>query len=246
MSFANLRDGNVKLAGLLAAVAAVLTMIYVSHGGSGGGSTAQAAGTKQAVVYVATRDIPIGTSAGTLFSRGYAKATRVSADAIAPGAVVDRRQLKGLVAVQPLYDGEQLTERRFGSSGATGLLSDLRGTGRVFQLAGDARQLLGGVLQAGDHVDVVAMMHGTTASTAAFSKIVLRNLLVTGIGDGGKDAAGTAGSGYVTLQLSDQEARKLFFVVKNGDWSLVLRPALRPGQSADHITSINTILNGEG
>jgi Flp pilus assembly protein CpaB len=242
MSFANLRDGNVKLAGLLAAVAAVLTMIYVSHGGSGGGSTAQAAGTKQAVVYVATRDIPIGTSAGTLFSRGYAKATHVSADAIAPGAVVDRRQLKGLVAVQPLYDGEQLTERRFGSSGATGLLSDLRGTGRVFQLAGDQRQLLGGVLQAGDHVDVVAMMHGTTASTAAFSKIVLRNLLVTGIGDG-KDAAS---SGYVTLQLSDQEARKLFFVVKNGDWSLVLRPALRPGQSADHITSINTILNGEG
>ena len=55
MSLANLRDGNVKLAGLLALVAAVLTMIYVAHGGSGGNSTAAAAAPKQAVVYVAER-----------------------------------------------------------------------------------------------------------------------------------------------------------------------------------------------
>ena len=245
MSFASLRDGNVKLAGLLAAVAAVLTMIYVSHDG-GTGTTAQAAATKQAVVYVATRDIAVGTAGATLFSRGYAKPAHVSAAAVVPGAVVDRRQLKGLVAVQPLYDGEQLTERRFGASGATGLLSDLHGSGRVFQLAGDARQLLAGVLQPGDHINVLAAMHGQTAATSAFSKIVLRNLLVTGVSDSKDAAAGAGPSNWITLQLSDRQARRLFFVVKNGEWSLILRPFVRPAQSPDELTSINTILNGNG
>ena len=248
MSLANLRDGNVKLAGLLALVAAVLTMIYVAHGGSGGSPTASAAAPKQALVFVASRDIPVGTDGATVFTRGYAKAVHIDAGAVAPGAVVDRRQLKGLVAVQPVYDGEQLTDRRFGQSGATGLLSDLHGTGRVMQLAGDARQLLSGVLQAGDHVDVVASLTGGGAAAAdgPFAKIVLRNLLVTGVSNG-KDAAISSGpSSWVTLQLTDQEARTLFFVTKNGQWSLVLRPFVRPGQGADAVTSATTILNGKG
>ena len=83
-------------------------------------------------------------------------------------------------------------------------------------------------------------------ATSAFSKIVLRNLLVTGVSDSKDAAAGAGPSNWITLQLSDRQARRLFFVVKNGEWSLILRPFVRPAQSPDELTSINTILNGNG
>lgn len=247
MSLANLRDGNLKLAGVLAVVAAILTMVYVGRGG-GGTKGAAAASAQQSSVYVAARDIPVGTAASTIFTGGYVKAAKVPVTAVTPGAVVDRRQLKGLVAAQPTYAGEQLSDRRFGASGATGLLSDLHGTGRVMQIAGDSRQLLGGMLQPGDHVDVVASLKSASSYTSgAVAKIVLRNLLVTGVADG-KDAntPGGAGTNWITLQVTDAQARQLFFVVKNGDWTLVLRPFVRPAQSPDGTTSTSSILNGRG
>src|SRR3954465_446916 len=98
-------------------------MIYVSQ--SGGGSAASAAAGPEATIYVAKRDVPIGTAAVDLISRRWATPTRVPVGGVAAGAIVQRSPLSGLVVTQPIYAGEQLTERRFGESGATGLLSTL-------------------------------------------------------------------------------------------------------------------------
>ena len=231
MSSTNLSDHRILAAGALAVVAAVLTMIYVAHGG--GSATAKASRGATATVYVAVRDIPVGTATANLFARGYVKAKPIAIADVAAGAITDRRQLTGLVAVQQVYAGEQLTERRFGSAGAAGVLSDLYGTMRVIQIAGDPQQLLAGILKPGDHVDVLASLgsgsSGTGATAGARVATVLRDLLVLDAGttQASGVAAGTA-QNYVTLRLDDRQARTLFAVVKSGDWSFVLRPFVRP------------------
>src|SRR5918911_2603212 len=162
MSLTIFRDGNMKLAGALAVVAAVLTMIYVARGG--GEAPARAASVATAPVYVATRDIPIGTTAARLFGGKYVALRDLPRDAVSAGAITDRRQLSGLVVTQPVYGGEQLTEHRFGPDGATGILADLRGTMRLVRLAGDQQQLLSGILKPGDRVDVLASSKDATGA----------------------------------------------------------------------------------
>jgi pilus assembly protein CpaB len=241
MTITNLRDHNVAIAAGLAVVAAVLTMIYVAHGGANGTAKA-AAPAAGASVFVAARDIPVGTAASRLVSGGYVVRKRMATSDVAPGAITDRRQLAGLVAVQPVYAGEQLTERRFGQSGATGMLSDLEGATRVMQLSGDARQLLAGILKPGDHVDVLASVKRNNG-TDAFGRIALRNLLVVDTQSSKSTAPGTP-TNWVTLQLSDRQARTLFFIAKNGDWSLVLRPFVRPVDGPDSVVTPDSLYAG--
>jgi pilus assembly protein CpaB len=240
MSFNIFRDGSIKLAGALAVVAAVLTMIYVAHGGAE--PAAQATNAPSASVYVAKRDVPMGTAAAKLFAGGYVTRKEISVDAVAPGAVTDRRQLTGLVAAQPIYAGEQLVDRRFSSIGATGVLADLHGTSRLIQIAGDAQQLLSGVLKPGDRVDLLASLKSAN-EPAGLAATVLKNLLVV---DAARDGAASDGTtaGFVTLQLTDRQARTFFYVVKNADWSLVLRPVVRAADSPPGVATAASIVGG--
>ena len=60
-----------------------------------------------------------------------------------------------------MYAGEQVTLRRFSDVAAQGIRSQLKGTLRAVQIAGDPNQLLAGTLKAGDHVDLVANLRLT-------------------------------------------------------------------------------------
>jgi pilus assembly protein CpaB len=240
MTFSIFRDGNIRLAGALAVVAAVLTMIYVARGG--GEQPAKASTTPTAGVYVAKRDIPMGTAAAKLLAGGYIAKSSIPVDAVVPGAVTDRRQLVGLVASQPVYAGEQLSDRRFGPLGATGVLGSLHGTLRVIQIAGDAQQLLSGILKPGDHVDVLASLEDGNRTGAA---TVLKSLLVVDTAREGTSTDGAESRATsVTLQMTDRQARAFFYVVKNGEWSLVLRPVIRPVDSPGGPVTGSTILGG--
>ena len=47
------------------------------------------------------------------------------------------------------------------------------------------------------------------------------------------------------LAVSDNQAQKLFFVVKNGDWSLELRPVLHAADSPSGVETVESVL-GDG
>jgi hypothetical protein len=49
----------------------------------------------------------------------------------------------------------------------------------------------------------------------------------------------------VILAVTDAQAQKLFFVVKNGDWSLQLRPVLHAADSPGSVETIESVL-GDG
>ena len=129
-------------------------------------------------VYVATRDIPIGTTGAQLASGGWLVARKFAGNSVASGAVVNTTTLSNLVAIQPTYAGEQIVARRFGTAQQEGLLSDLKGVSRVMELPGDAHQLLAGTLKQGNRVDVIGNVTNPEGSQNHSTVIALRNLLV--------------------------------------------------------------------
>jgi Flp pilus assembly protein CpaB len=145
--------------------------------------------------------------------------------------------------VQPIYANEQITPRRFGASGAQGMRSVLRGDLRAITVGGDARQLLAGTLRAGDHVDVV--VNDKTNSQNPRTRVAVSNLVVlTPPGAEGTSGQATDGSVQATLQLTDKQAQVLWWVVKNGDWSLLLRPAAKATATATAPTTKVDVLRG--
>jgi Flp pilus assembly protein CpaB len=230
---------NLLLPGVLAALAAALTLVYVAHAAG----TAKTARQSYTTAYVVTRDIAAGTP-GAEVAR-LVKLVRLPASAIVPEAVRSPLELAGRIAVDPIYRGQQLTIRSFGGLQQQGVLAHLSGRMRVIQIAGDANQLLAGTLQPGERVDVVASLK-TSDKQLPYGITVLRGLLVLRApsASSGGQVGGAQSTYAATLSLTDAQAQTLFFVTKNGDWSLVLRPVVGSADGTAFVDSIQSVLGG--
>ena len=226
---------NIALPALLATVAAALTLVYVSHGGPK--DAAAAAGTNG--VYVATHDISAGASGDEVMRA--LRLVHVPADTVVPGAVTSPLQLAGHVALTPIYKGQQLTMRALGGLRQQGLAGQLTGRFRAIQVAGDQNQVLAGLMRDGDHVDVVASLKSGTGQRP-YGRTVLRNVVVLHAAGAPSSTPGASQSLSATLRVTDAQAQTLFFVVKNGDWSLVLRPAVHSADGSDFVDSTSSVL----
>jgi Flp pilus assembly protein CpaB len=155
--------------------------------------------------------------------------------------VVDLASLRGLVAPQTIYPGEQITKNLFVPPSAQGPRGGLSGSVRLMAVPGDADQLLAGVLQAGDHVDVIAALKGKSGDDSS-SRILLHDLRVVTPAETPK-SGGLSGShdSTVVLALRDHQAQELFYAMKNGDWALALRPPVGASQSSFRPTTSKTL-----
>jgi Flp pilus assembly protein CpaB len=233
------RNRNLVLAGLLAVAAGVLTMLSV--GGANGG-THEARPVAKERVLVATRDLPVGLSLDQAVADHAVAYRTLAAELIEPNAVLNPGAIHGQVVLQPIYKGEQLTLLRLGPTGQQGLRTQLSGRLRVMQVAGTPEQLLAGAARAGDHVDVVASLKQGTQQTA-YAKVVIHNLLILAAPAVTAQAGAPAAQQVTaTLQLSDAQAQELFFVLKNADWSLLLRPATGVRAGATGRTTASSLL----
>ena len=218
------RVRNLIIAAALAVLAVALMLIYVSH--SKKHSTATSA--KSVQILVATHDIPLGTTGSKLTLGRWFELRSLPAGSIASGAVTKPGQLEGLVAIQPTYAGEQIVARRFGTAQQEGLLSDLRGVARVVELPGDPHQLLAGTLKQGNRVDVVGNVKVPEGGQNHYTVVALRNLLVVKAPSAPSvSGVSSAQNLSVELQLTGEQAQRLFWLQRNGDWSLLLRPTTR-------------------
>jgi len=230
------RIRNVVVAVGLALLAMMLTLFYVTNYKR---SVQRDASSVQ--VYVAAKDVQAGTAGTDLVKRKDMKVESVPRSAVVPGAISNPDQLGNLVLSAPLYEGEQVSLRRFDDAAAQGIRAQLKGTMRAVEVPGDPNQLLAGTLQQGDHVDVVANVKTNPANPK--SRVALRNLVVLRA----PDAAAAAGGGTsvsATLELTDKQSQVLLWVLKNADWSLVLRPSSGATASATAPTSQSDVLAG--
>jgi Flp pilus assembly protein CpaB len=225
----NYRAKNIGIAVGLAALAAVLTSVYVvnykRHVQHGEGKV---------TVLVAAKDILAGTSGADVIDQKLLTKETVPRKAVVAGAISSPDQLAQYVATQDVYEGEQVTTRRFAPPREQGIRSQIKGTQRAYELNGDPHQLLSGTLKVGDHVDVVGNWNDPEGSPRHVSRVILRNLLVMQVSaasKGGAISSGpSGGADSVQLRLTDSQTQKLEFVMNNGDFHLVLRP---PNSSLD-------------
>jgi len=227
----NYRVRNIGIAVGLAALAAILTSIYVVNY-----KRHVQHGENKVTVLVAARDIPAGTSGADVVDQKFLKEQTVLRKAVVAGAISSPEQISRYVATQDVYEGEQVSTRRFAPPKEQGIRSQIKGTQRAYELEGDAHQLMAGTLKNGDHVDVVGswgIKQGTSGEDAIVSRVILRNILVLTApeatsGGGTVTSVGSGGS-VVQLRVTDAQSQKLIWIEKNSvdngaGWHLELRP----------------------
>lgn len=240
------RVRNIGIAIALAIVAALLTTFYVTNY-----KRNVQQGEDMVPVYVAAQNIEIGTSGSELSGQKLLKVEHVSRRSVVPGAISEPEQIDKSVAVEAIYAGEQISTRRFRAAEEQGIRAQLKGNLRAMQVPGSENQLLAGTITDGDRVDVVATVEfGSGASRGnAASRVVLRDLLVLRAPDTARlqsKIGSDPSSPYsVMLAVTDAQAQKLFFVMKEGEWTLQLRPVADPADSPESLETVNSVL-GDG
>lgn len=232
------RTRNIAIAVGLALVAMLLTLAYVT-------SYRHSVQHSQATVhvYVATRDIPAGTS-GAAVAKSL-KNVAVPRHVAVSDAITSPDQIESLVLTQALYQGDQVTAKRFTDVQAEGIRGQIKGTMRAVQVPGDANQLLLGTLQPGDKVDLIANLRADASLSVTQTTIALRNLLVLQASQQPALPSGTSTTtASVILAVSDSQVQRLFFVLKNSDWTFELRPALGAKDGKNRVDTATTIVRG--
>jgi Flp pilus assembly protein CpaB len=236
------RIRNVAIAIGLALVAMLLTLFYVVNYRR---TVEHSQATVQ--VYVAAHNIPAGTAGTAIVHSGALKATSIPRHGVVPGAISDPNQVASLVLSQPLYAGEQVTLRRFSDVHSEGIVGQIKGNMRAIQVPGDPNQLLAGTLKSGDHVDLVANLTTDGQGSGHVVRIVLRDLTVLQAA-GAVPAVPSASSNNssVILAITDTQVQRLYFVMRNADWTLELRPAIDAADSPERLDSLQSVLTSGG
>jgi Flp pilus assembly protein CpaB len=248
---------NLGLAIALAAVAVLLVFYYVSQ------ERGRLQEDQELVpVWVAAKDIPIGTSGAELDASGFLTSSEVERGQVAPGALLDPADVATKVVAEPIYKGEQVSQLRFRSEAEKGIRAQLTGNLRAVQVPGNGDQLLAGTLQAGDHVDVVASIkykflqvpgnnapENLAGEELVATRTVLRDILVL---RGPKSEGGSAkitdnaqgGGNSVILAVTDAQSQKLAFVTRpdGAAWMLQLRPVTDSVDSPEGVETVGTVL----
>lgn len=236
------RVRNIVVAAVLAALAGSLTLAYVVNY-----KRHVQHGENKVNVLVAARDIPAGTTGSEVVEQHMLKTEAVPRRTLVPGWVGNPDQLQKQVATQQIYEGEQLTVRRFAPPREQGVRSLIRATERAIEVNGDPHQVLAGTLKAGDYVDVVGNWTLPDGSSHHVTRVVLRNVLVLKAAEASADAAKLAspqeGSSAVQLRVTDVQALKLQYLFHNGDWWLDLRPPTKSTDSRNTYQQDRTMLS---
>jgi Flp pilus assembly protein CpaB len=236
------RIRNIVIAVGLALLAMMLTLFYVTNY-----KRSVQKGQASVQVYVASKDLTAGSSGADLVKNHAFRVETIAHNDVVPGAISSPDQVANLVLSGPVYAGEQVTLRRFSDAAAEGIRSQLKGTMRAVQVNGDPNQLLAGTLQAGDHVDLVANLHQSSGSGSNVTRIVLRDLtILTPPPDSSKigGAGGGNNNSSAILAVTDTQVQRLFFVLKNADWTLELRPVVNAVDSSDRSDDLGTVMRG--
>jgi Flp pilus assembly protein CpaB len=238
------RGGTLVLAGIAAAIAAILVFVYVNNARN----SAKSEGLPETVL-VAKSLIPKGTPGEAVANRQLFQTQTVRQSQLREGAIADPASLRGRVATTDILPNSQLTAADFTTSGVT-LASRLTGQQRAITISLDAAHA--GQLEAGDRVDVYAgfQIQGVDASGRPLgsgqARPVLRLIMqAVPVLDLESDSGGSGSSSQqVTLQTTARQASELAFAADNGELWLTVRPPTGAAKSPANIVTMETLLLG--
>jgi Flp pilus assembly protein CpaB len=215
------RGGAIAVGIVVAVIAAILLIVYVTRYKSSVDSTAA-----PAPVLVAKNLIPKGTPGTAVATKQLYQSTSVPADKLQDGAISDPNALTGRTAVSDIYPGAQLTLNNFTAEASTALNAQLAGPERAITLSIDPVKGSLANVASGDHVDVYTQL---TRGGRTVIQLFRANVPVL-------QAPGAQG-GNVVLQVGTKDASNFLFAASQTTLYFVIRPATRavptPGSLAD-------------
>jgi Flp pilus assembly protein CpaB len=236
------RGGTVALGGVAAVMAAFILLIYLNQY-----RNSVAADSEPVTVLVAKKLIEKGMPGDIVGLRRLFESEKAPRSHVRDGAITDPSALRGRVAVQDIYPGQQLTVTDFGMT-TQAIGATLAGKNRAIALPLDSARGLIGRVEAGDRVDVFASLFLRSDSGSQgrpLLKVIAQNALVldapadTGAGVGQANQTAT-----VVLRVERDQAAEMAFAVDNGKVWIVLRPRAGASVTKPGVVSDASLLAG--
>jgi Flp pilus assembly protein CpaB len=244
------RGGTLIISGLAAILAAVILLGYLHRYRASVNSASE-----PVTVLVAKGLIEKGTPGAVVGSQDLFQTTTAPRDEVKEGAISDPATLRGRVAVDDVYPGQQLAIADF-SAQADALGNRISADQRAITIPIDAAHGMIGNIQAGDHVDIFAGFNvkklrqdGTAdpnASERAVLKLIMEDITVLSAPTDGKTGFGASQTtaSDVTLRVDDRQAAQLAFASDNGKLWIVLRPRAGAAETRPDLVAVETLLFG--
>jgi Flp pilus assembly protein CpaB len=229
------RGGTIALGGVAAVMAACVLLLYLNQY-----RDSVVAESEPVTVLVAKKLIEKGMPGDIVGLRRLFAEEEAPRSQVRAGAITDPSTLRGRVALEDIYPGQQLTIADFGTaSGAIG--ATLAGKNRAIALPLDSARGLIGKAEPGDRVDVFASLKLPTSSgkERPIVKVIAQNALVLDApSQGSVGGASAAQTANVVLRVDRDQAIEMAYAVDNGKLWIVLRPRAgapptRPGATTD-------------
>jgi Flp pilus assembly protein CpaB len=236
------RRGTVMLGAASAVLAAVLLLVYL-----GQYRNSVKTGAAPITVLVAEKLITKGTSASVIGSDRLMRALTIPRDQAKTGAVSDPALLKGRVAVEDIYPGQQLTVADFTTATTDAIPTKLVREQRAIAVPFEAAHGMVGYIQPGDRVDLYVGLYDEKASAVgAVLKLLAEDVYVmsTPASGGGGGIRGSNTSNFV-FRVHGAEAAKIAWSADNGTLWAVLRPGNNAKPARPGIVSGQTILRSK-
>jgi pilus assembly protein CpaB len=175
-------------------------------------------------ILVAKKIIPAGTTGAAASASGDLEFIKIAREAVAPGALASIDPVANLVALAPIYPGEQILSTKFGKQGASNLLTiPAAGTMALsISLPGPAR--VNGFIAPGSQVAVFLTAGGST-------KVILDRVTVIAVGtrtlvpSSGQATGADQQSDVVTFGVTAAQAQVLIYAQSTGSLYLSLLTA---------------------
>jgi Flp pilus assembly protein CpaB len=237
------RGGTVALGGAAAVMAAFVLLLYLNQYRS-----SVSADSEPVTVLVARTLIEKGMPGDVVGLNKLFQSDEAPKSQVKDGAITDPSTLRGRVAVEDIYPGQQLTVADFaGTTDAIG--AKLAGKHRAIAVPLDSARGLVGRIEPGDRVDVLAGFNvlGNTAGGQGrpVVKVMMQDALV--LDAPVQTAAGLAAANQtanVVLRVNRDQATEIAWAVDNGKIWLVLRPRAGAPPTRPGVATAESVLTG--
>jgi Flp pilus assembly protein CpaB len=243
------RGGTIAISAVAGLVAAAIILMYLHRYRESVGTAAQ-----PMTVLVAKDLIEKGTPGDIVGSDALFQAVTTPRSEVKEGAITDPAALRGTVAVDDVYPGEQLTAEAFSGAGADTIATRISADERAIAVPIDNAHGMVGSVASGDHVDVYAgfnvrklLPNGApdpNAQDRPVLKLIVEDVVVLDAPEAGGAAVGGAQSQAVTLRMTESDAANVAFSSDNGIVWIVMRPPAGAEPTQPDIITLETVLFG--
>jgi Flp pilus assembly protein CpaB len=210
---------------ILASAAGILVYFYVS-------AADQRAEDKVDLVqaYVATTDIPKGTTGDRALADGLIDIEEVLRGSVPPSAVTDSSVLGGKVAATTISARQFITDASFVSAaegGGGSLAASIGDRNRVaVTISVDAARGVANQIAPGDRVDILVVNEGAAGYILQDVKVLAvgQETAASAAGGNGQPSPAAASSGLITFELSPDDAAQVVSANQSGTLYLTLKP----------------------